>query len=662
MNLTDSAPPASVSRDAIVALFLALGAGLLYLPTLSCGFINLDDFQYILENPYVCYPSWQKLRWFFAEWRSPTTVAGYYQPLTMASLMLDRIMEGTTSATPEPFVYHATNVVLHMANVALVYAWIRTFVPSWPAAFAAALFAVHPMNVEAVTWICQRKTLLATLFSITTLLAYGRFVRSGRRGWLFAATLSLAAALLSKPTAWSLPVYLLLLDLWPYRRWSWRRIVEKLPMLMLAGLIGWVAYVSQDARLGTFVPDVPGFVHSTWLILSHNTAFYFYKLLWPFPLCPQYPAPPIEAIRLSNPTFAAGVAVVVLLATVLAVFRRRAVWVCLIGYIVLINPVVLGAIQFAGSLTGDRFVYLPMIALLLGGAALVTQLPPRVSESAAAFGITVVVILGLSWKTWTQQAVWANSITYWQDVIRQFPNDAASRICFARAWMHYDNPQAAEHELAEAIRLKPDGFGSRVLMGQALIDIGRPERALPWLMQGLDLRPDEPEANFLAGRALGKLGRYAEAVPYYQRTVAQQSSFPEALYNLGNALLRTGRARDALPHYERLVLLIPDKAEYLYNYAIALVETGQDSRGYAVLGEAIRVAPENPAINFAFAACAAGAGDTEAAWRALVKAVRGDAELLNLAESEPRFASLRRSPLWGQLRPVSGAATQSSTH
>jgi len=662
MNLTNSAPPASGSRDAIVALFLALGAGLLYLPTLSCGFINLDDFQYILENPYVCYPNWQKLWWFFAEWRSPSTVAGYYQPLTMASLMLDRIVEGTTSATPEPFVYHATNVLLHMANAALVYAWVRTFVGSWPAAIAALLFAVHPMNVEAVTWICQRKTLLATLFSVTTLLGYGRFVRSGRRRWLIGATLSLAAALLSKPTAWSLPIYLLLLDVWPYRRWSWGCLVEKLPMFTLAGLLGWVAYVSQDARLGTFVPDVRGLISSTWLIISHNTAFYFCKLLWPFPLCPQYPAPPIEAIRLSNPTFAAGVAVVGLLAIVLAVFRRRAVWVCLIAYIVLINPVVLGTIQFAGSLTGDRFVYLPMIALLLGGAALVTQLSPTVSRSAAAFGIAAVVIIGLSWKTWTQQAVWANSITYWQDVIRQYPNDAASRICFARAWMHYDNLPAAEHELLEAIRLKPDGFGARVLMGQALVDIGRPDRALPWLMQGLELRPDEPEANFLAGRALGQLGRYAEAVPYYQRTVAQQSSFPEALYNLGNALLKTGRASDAIPHYERLVVLVPDTAEYLYNYAIALVEAGQDPRAYALLSEAIRLAPDNPAINFAFAACSAGAGNTEAAWRALERAVEGDAGLLNIAVSEPRFASMRRSPRWGQLRTASGVTTQSATH
>src|SRR5262245_7954694 len=164
MTLNDSAPPASGSRDAIVALFLALGAGLLYLPTLSCGFINLDDFQYVLENAYIRNPTWEKLGWFFAEWRSPTTVSGYYQPLTMASLMLDRVIEGAGKPLPEPFVYHATNVLLHMANCALVFAWLRRFVGLWPAAIAATLFAVHPMNVESGAWVCQRETLLAEMF------------------------------------------------------------------------------------------------------------------------------------------------------------------------------------------------------------------------------------------------------------------------------------------------------------------------------------------------------------------------------------------------------------------------------------------------------------------------------------------------------------------
>src|SRR5262249_19133434 len=176
--------------------------------------------------------------------------------------------------------------------------------------------------------------------------AYDRHARGQGRGWLIAATLLFVPALLSKPTSWTLPLFLLLLDAWPYDRLSRAAVVEKLPLIGLAAVFGWIAYVSQQAGPGAILPDVPALVSTAPLIICHNTACYFYKPLWPLQLCPQYPAPPIDRIQLSNPAFAAGVTVCAVIVIALVLLRRhRAVWVCVLGYIVLINPVVLGAVK-----------------------------------------------------------------------------------------------------------------------------------------------------------------------------------------------------------------------------------------------------------------------------------------------------------------------------
>ncbi len=644
---------------AVVGIALAAGALFLYVPSLSCKFLNLDDFQYIVDNPYVLRPSWEHARAFFTEWRNPTTVGGYYQPLTMVSLMLDRIIDGVGKPIPDPKVFHATNIAIHAANCLLLFIWLSRLTRSFPAAaVGAVLFAVHPMNVESVTWICQRKSLLAAFFSLLTLIAYDKHARRPGVGWLTAATLAFLLALLSKPTSWMLPVFLLLLDFYPYRRLKISALAEKLPMFLLAVVFGWIAYVSQKTGAGAVAPHLDVLLKKTPLVICHNITFYFTKLLVPLNLCPQYPAPPLDAIKLTAAPFAWGVVgTAALIALLIAFRRRRIVWVGVLGFLLLINPVVLGLVDFQGSITGDRFVYLPMLSLLLMLGFGIAVLAARgFSAKLAVAGLAIVVSLAFSWKTWRLQDVYLDSINYWEFVVRQNPNDAYCRMGLGRAWLLVDRNAAAESEFRKAIELNPDFADSYFYLGEVLYYEQKPTEAKEWIDKGLALRPDSSQGNFFLGLVMQRLGYVSETIAPFQRALELRPNWREALRGLSIALLKSGRGAESLPVLTRLVTLEPDNPVNLYNYAVALTESGEDLAALNVMQQAVALKPDDGNMQFALAACAASAGDTNLAWKALEAAVKLRPEMMELAAAEHRFEKMRASPRWRVLKiSVEGA-------
>lgn len=634
---------------AMVGVALAAGVLFLYVPSLSCKFLNLDDFQYIVDNPYVLRPSSEHARAFFTEWRNPTTVGGYYQPLTMLSLMLDRMIDGVNKPIPDPKVFHATNIALHAVNCILLFIWLLRLTRSFPAAaVGAVLFAVHPMNVESVTWICQRKSLLAAFFTLLCLLAYDHHARRPGILALTAATLAYLLALFSKPTSSTLPFFLLLLDWWPYRRLSLAALFEKTPMFGLAAVLGWMAYVSQKTGAGAIAFDSETPVLHTPLILCHNLTFYFSKLLLPLTLCPQYPVPPAETIKLTSAPFAWGVVGTAATILLLVIFRRsRAVWVGTLGFIILINPVVLGFIKFQGSLTGDRFVYLPMIALLLMIGFGVAALLRRATSAMPLVAVAAIAIsLAFSWKAWRQQGVFLDSITYWEEVVRQYPNDSFCRMGLGRAWLLIDRNPAAESEFRKAIELKPDYADPYFYLGEVLYYDEKPTEAKESIEKGLALRPDSSQGNFFLGLVMQRLGYVTETIAPFQRALELRPNWREALRGLSIALLKSGRGPEALPVLTRLVTLEPDNPVNLYNYAVALTETGQDLPALNVMQQAVALKPDDGNMQFALAACAASAGDTDLAWKALETAVKLRPNVMDLAAAEHRFEKMRASPRW----------------
>lgn len=642
------------ARPAWVAVALGLAAAGVYLPTVRSGYINLDDFQYVIDNAYVLVPSPEKLIAFFSEVRRPGTVAGYYQPLTMASLMFDRVIDGWLSPQPipRPIVFHVTNILLHGLNTALVFLFLRRLGLSVAgSALAGLLFGVHPLHVESVAWISQRKTLLATLFALLMFLAYHRYERTDRGRWLVAAGGLLILSLLSKPTTWSLPFVLLLLDVRPYRRLGGTAVAEKIPLFLIVAVFGWIAYVSQAESAGLALPAWRVQPVKTILVACHNVVFYLSKTLWPAVLCPQYPMPELEDIRLSAGPFALGAAGVAALAVGGWMVRRRpGAWSPMAGFVLLLAPV-LGAVHFMGSIAADRFAYLPMIALLPLVAGALDRAGARrgwwthVAHASAAF-----VAAALAWQNVRQQAVWRDSMTYWSEVIRQYPDDAGARDGLGSAHLARDDLEAATSEYERAIQLRPMFGRPHFRLAEIALLQNRAADGERWALRGLELVQTDADGWFFLGLARSQQGRYREAIIAYRRAVEIRPSWREALFNLANALLRTGAITAALPHYQRLNELAPGRPEYLYNHGVALMEAGRPAEAYPLLVDALRFGAQDSAAFYTFAACAAAQDRLENAWLSLETAVKLDRSCLDLAERNPHFARMRADPRWQSLQ------------
>jgi hypothetical protein len=284
-------------------------------PVLSAKALSFDDAEYVIKNVLVQNPSWASTKRFFTEVFVPSSVKGYYQPLTMVSLMLDYAVGGREDNL---LPFHRTSVVLHAANTALVIVLLYLlFRNIWIAAAAGLLFGVHPMTVESVAWISDRKTLLAAFFSFWSLLFYILFARKTGKKYYVACLLAYLMALMSKPTSVFLPFVMVLMDYWPLNRLSWKSVREKLPLFVPFIVFIVITFVSQLASAGGWLPGHEQHtVQTTLLIICHNIIFYPLKMLWPANLSSNYIYP--RPFVISNPEVLADVVATVLLIILLA--------------------------------------------------------------------------------------------------------------------------------------------------------------------------------------------------------------------------------------------------------------------------------------------------------------------------------------------------------
>lgn len=273
-----------------------------HLPALSAQAMLVDDSQYLINNLLVQNPSWASARRFLTEVWRPSSVMGYYQPLTMISLMVDYAFGGRPDNL-RPF--HRTSLVLHIANTALVVVLLfLLFGNPWVAAGLGLLFGLHPMTVEPIAWVSDRKTILAAFFTLWSLIFYVRFARNSTWKLYVCCGVMYVLALMSKPTSTPLPLLMLLIDYWPLRRVRWAAILEKLPLFVIGSFFAIITYISQSRTAYVVLPHQ----HEVWripLIICHNIIFYLCKILWPANLSSYYPFP--HPMDLSHPAILTGV-------------------------------------------------------------------------------------------------------------------------------------------------------------------------------------------------------------------------------------------------------------------------------------------------------------------------------------------------------------------
>lgn len=548
--------PARLSESRIAAyIVFALAAAVLcaYALVVRCDFVAFDDNSHVYENPLVV----GGLSWA-GVWNAFTHFhASLWIPLTWISFMADISLFGL-----HPGALHAVNLAFHIAGTLVLFAILRRSTGQlWASAFVAALFGLHPINVESVAWVAERKNVLSTFFCLLAVHAYVRYAENPRATFYVAAWCCAALSLLAKPMAVTLPFALLLLDHWPLQRWgrvAWTRlVVEKIPFALLAAGACWMA-MHAPAERGALVgvETLPLAARVSNALISYVA--YLGTMLWPSGLAVYYPHP-IDP----QPALAAAAAAFLIAVSALAAvwWKKRpyllAGWCWYLGVLV---PV-LGLVQIGSQARADRFTYLPQIGIFCALTWLVIDLWPAAQRRAlpAFAGLALAACALLT----------ARNVTPWMDSLALFEHAAA-----------VTKNNACAHTNA----------------GLARVRLGDYPAAIAHYQASLRITPDQPAIWNEFGAALTRIGRQAEANQCFRVSLQLDATDLTARYNLATGLERTGAAAEAIPHFEQILRAMPDFARAHYHLALTLETQGRTEDARRHFREAARLVPGDEEI------------------------------------------------------------------
>jgi tetratricopeptide (TPR) repeat protein len=493
----------------LTAMALVVATTLVFGQAVGYDFINFDDDIYVYNNQAVR----DGLSLKGAAWAFATFHAGNWHPLTWLSLQADAKFFGNPPAG-----FHRTNVILHVVNALLVFAVFQHMTGfTGRSAIVAGLFAVHPLHVESVTWVSERKDVLSTLFGMAALYAYARYV-AGSRGWYLGVVAALALSLLAKPMLVTFPFLLLLLDYWPLQRWpgqmravSWQRLVgEKVPLLLLTIASSMVTVQAQ--LQGPAVQTLDRFSFGTRLasaLLAYSD--YLQQALVPIDLVIYYPHP---HAGWGEPRVLAAAALVVGISVVFVALRGRfpylvVGWFWFLGTLV---PVI-GLVQVENQARADRYTYVPLIGvfLLLTWGVADWSNYRRVPKWVVAAGTLVLIVLCMA-QAGAQVGCWKDSLTVWSHALSVGAQDSpVAWMGLGKALTQAGRAEEAQTCFDQALRLNPDGQKALFAQCLTLVEAGRGGEAVPALEGLLRVGPPSAALHAALGKALNQAGRTEEA-------------------------------------------------------------------------------------------------------------------------------------------------------
>ena len=549
--------PAPVGPGGILWLSLVLIALnlFIYAPALNSGFLTWDDPGYVTKNAEVLRGlTWQGLQWAFT-----TGHASNWHPLTWLSHMLDVQFYGEAAG-----LHHLTNILLHIANTLLLFWALCRMTGTWrPGVVVAALFAVHPMHVESVAWVAERKDVLSALFFMLTLHAYIRYVRRPRPGGYLAVAAFFALGLMSKPMLVTLPFVLLLLDFWPLRRAQlepgqkrrWLLLVrEKIPLFALSAASSIVTIVvqSQGGAVASLRATPLGDRLAN-VLVSYSA--YVFKMLWPADLVAYYP------YRLWPWSLAVGSGLLLIAATFFSIRLARKHPHLLVGwlwYLGMLLPVI-GLIQVGDQAMADRYTYLPFIGLFIVAVWSAPLLLSRWRHRNAVLLSAAVILIGvLAASARAQVRYWKSDLALWTHTVEKRGND---------------------------------NFVAHTKLGAALASLGRFAPAIEQYTAALRINPEMDEALTSLGLVYFRQGRLGEALAQYNEAVRFNPRYAEAYINRGIVLGVQGKRSQAIEDFRAALKMSPDNAEVHYNLGYALAENGQTDEAVSHFNEALRINP-----------------------------------------------------------------------
>lgn len=573
-QLGNDAIAADRRRLVATAALLALITLAAYWPSLSAGFVTLDDYQYIIDNEFVREGGMSAIGKFFREVRHPSTVDGYYQPLTMVSYMIDARFAGESGL--DPFPYHLANILWH-AGTAILVMFLARFVVGGVAVplLIGVFFAIHPMQVESVSWISQRKTVLASFFAVASVLAYLHYGQSKRRGLLIASLLLYCVAGLAKPTVMLLPLVLPMLDFWPLRRPVMRRLFEKLPHFAVMLLMAWVAWVSQASSAALMRPSFNSVeLVASWIgLLSFNLMQYLGNVFVPLWLSPYRDVP--SSLSFTNPqVFLSVIGTAAVIAVLLVSIRNsRPLFVGMAAFAIILLPA-LGGVRFTGSCVADRFLYLPFAFLLLPLAALCHHILAKQPRREPMMIRVLALLAALMFLLMIpQQRVWSDSKSLWSHVAAAVPNNAKAHNNLAFEALQDEDFDEALRQLDFVLHDNPNDPDALHIRGMILSRQGKPEEGLRLidLAIKLGLGSTERAAHQARAEALLILGDDPAAEAALQTAINMGRTPFVAYKDMADVALRFAKRYDVAEVYCHLALHErPDALAIRWNLGTAL--------------------------------------------------------------------------------------------
>jgi protein O-mannosyl-transferase len=588
--------------DLLILLGLAVVTFGIYAQVIGHRFITLDDPTYVQENPMVNRGvTLAGLAWAFTNF-----YAGNWHPLTWIAHMIDSQLFGMFAGG-----HLLVNSLIHAANTLLVF-WflLRTTHARWSSALVAALFALHPLHVESVAWVSERKDTLCTFFGLLSLIAYARYAEApsiGRYAWV---AIMLLPGLMAKSMLVTWPFVMLLLDYWPLGRFrgqgpdhrlrdasqsepaaASRLVVEKIPLFAVVAASAIVTSLAQSHGGGvrTFT-EFPFALRLSNAVVSY--AKYVLLAFWPNDLAVYYPytGPDILAWRII------GAALLLIAITAFCFFQRKIRPYLIVGWLWFLGTLVpvIGLVQVGGQTMADRYFYIPSIGLFiaivfgLAGIAETRRVAPWLSAAIAD-----VVLLVLAFLTNAQIHRWSDSFTLFKHALTVAPPSAVVEDCLGLAMHKNGQLDEAEAHFERALQMRPDDYTALLTMGVTRFYQGRVPEAIEYAQAAIRSQAASPKAHNLLGMALAKQNRNEAALDEVRRASELAPKDPEIRNNLGLALARLGKIPEAIDQFHEAVQLNPDNAAAAHaNLGWALLQTGKSKESIPEFEAALNLNPD----------------------------------------------------------------------
>ncbi|MCX5770855.1 MAG: tetratricopeptide repeat protein [Candidatus Hydrogenedentes bacterium] len=557
-------------------------------PALRAGFTNWDDTLYVTENSRIQ----QGLTIQNAAWALTARHVSNWHPLAWMSHMTDVSLFGLNPAG-----HHLTSIVIHCAAAVMLLLFLHRATGDLPKSLlVAGLFALHPLRVESVAWVAERKDVLSAFFGFAWLWAYAVYAEKPSAGRYAGMAGLLALSLMSKPMLVTAPFLLLLVDYWPLRRFdspgvTRKLLLEKLPLLALVCGVSVLAFIAQrsGASVGTF--EVYPLPARLW-----NAAIaywmYVWKTIWPANLALFYPHRGAATSATAGVIAATGLGT----ATVAAVaLRRRAPFVTVgwLWYLGLLVPVI-GLVQIGQQAYADRYTYLPSVGLYMAAVWGVAAVIPRNAVAKkAAVAISAAILAALAVATAAQAVHWRNSETIWRKTVASTDKNTLALVTLANVFQQQGRAEEAWQTLERALEIDPGNSTTYGNFGRFKLDEGKPQEAVPFLDEALRLRPSNKLARINLGIALCSLGRVEEGTRHLREVLQIDPANLEANYNLGVAVLAQKRYDEAAGCFVAVIEATPGDVPARVGYAASLVHLGKPAEAIPQFQEALRLDPQN---------------------------------------------------------------------